>query len=292
MTVIFHIDGGLGKHIMATAVLKVIRKAHPKDKIIVVCAYPDVFKHNPAADEVVRNGEQGPFFKTHILGKTKETQLYYTDPYTHADYILEKDHLLNIWCKQWGLQYEGQQPQIYLSEAEEEYYKPFYNTDKPILLIQPNGGPSGQGFNYAWTRDIPEPTVKKVIKAFEKTHTIVHIKREDQKVYEGTLQAMDGWRSIAVLMQLSDKRLLIDSFGQHLAAAYGLSSVVCWITTKPKQFGYALHKNINSKPFTLKVDFPNNLYQPFSLSQDMSTCPYQKLSDVFNDQEIIKALKA
>ena len=86
--------------------------------------------------------------------------------------------------------------------------------------------------------------------------------------------------------------MLIDSFGQHLAAAYGLKSTVCWITTKPEQFGYNLHTNIKSKPFTLKVDFPNNLYQPFGLSQDMTTCPYAKLSDIFNDKEIIKSLKA
>ena len=291
MTVIFHIEGGLGKHIMATAVLKVIRKAHPNDTIHVVCAYPDVFKHNPAADHVHQNGQQGPFYKDHILGKEKDCKIYYTDPYTHSDFILEQDHIIRIWCKQWGLEYQGEVPQIYLTQSEIDYFAPFYNTGKPILAIQPNGGAQNQGFNYSWTRDIPESTVLRVIKEFKDTHSIVHIKRKDQKEYPDTLHALDGFRSIAILLQLADKRLLIDSFAQHIAAAYGKPSTVCWVTTSPNVFGYGLHTNIGANPPNLKLDFPNNLYQPFALAQDISSCPYQNLQDIFDDEAIIKSLK-
>lgn len=291
MTVIFHIDGGLGKHIMATALLKVIKKHHPKDKVHVVCAYPDVFKHNPLVEKVHQNGNHGSFYQTYIKGREKSTKIYYSDPYTHSDFILEQDHLFNIWAKQWGLKYEGERPQIYLTQSEIDYFTPFYQTDKPILAIQPNGGPQNQGFNYAWTRDIPEPTILKVIEEFKDTHTIVHIKRQDQKTYPNTLQALDGFRSIAVLLQLADKRLLIDSFSQHLAAAFNLKSTVCWVTTKPEVFGYDFNNNIKANPFDLKVDFPNNLYQPFSLAQDISSCPYSSLDKVFDDNAIIKSLK-
>jgi ADP-heptose:LPS heptosyltransferase len=291
MTVIFHIEGGLGKHIMATALLKVIRKYHPKDTIHVVCSYPDVFKHNPAVDHVHLNGQQGAFYKQYIRGKESDCKIYFADPYTQSDFILEQDHLFDIWAKQWGMQYDGESPQIYLTQSEIDYFSPFYQTEKPILAIQPNGGPQNQGFNYSWTRDIPEPTVLKVIEEFESTHTIVHIKREDQKKYPNSLHALDGFRSISILLQLADKRMLIDSFAQHLATAFNLPSTVCWVTTKPEVFGYELHNNIKANKFTLPVDFPNNLYQPFALSQDISSCPYQKLEDVFNVDEIIKSLK-
>jgi len=291
MTVIFHIEGGLGKHIMATAILKVIKKHHPNDTIHVVCAYPDVFKHNPAADQVHQNGQHGAFYRNYIKGKESKTKIYFADPYTQSDFILEQDHLLNIWANQWGLEYTGETPQIYLTKSEIEYFSPFYNTDKPILAIQTNGGPQNQGFNYSWTRDIPEPAVLKIIEEFKATHSIVHIKREDQKKYPDTLHALDGFRSIAILLQLADKRLLIDSFAQHLAAAYQLSSTVCWVTTKPEVYGYEMHDNIKANDFTLSVDFLNNLYQPFGLSQDITTCPYQKLEDVFDVDKIIKSLK-
>lgn len=291
MTVIFHIEGGLGKHIMATALLKVIRKYHPKDTIHVVCSYPDVFKNNPSADHIHLNGQQGPFYKTYIKGNETNSKIYYSDPYTHSDFILEQDHLYNIWAKQWGLEYNGEKPQIYLTQSEVDYFTPFYRTDKPILVIQPNGGPTGQGYNYSWTRDMPEQAVLKVIDAFKDTHTIVHIKRDDQKKYPNTLHALDGFRSIAILLQLADKRLLIDSFAQHLAAAYQLPSTVCWVTTKPEVFGYELHTNIKAKPFTMKVDYPNNLYQPFNLAQDITTCPYRSTNDIFNANKIIQSLK-
>ena len=291
MTVIFHVEGGLGKHIIATALLKVIRKNHPNDTIHIICAYPDVFKHNPAVDHVHLNGQQGAFYKQYIRGKESDCKIYFADPYTQSDFILEQDHLLNIWAKQWGMEYQGETPQIYLTQSEVDYFKPFYQTEKPILAIQPNGGPQNQGFNYSWTRDIPEPTVLKVIEEFESTHTIVHIKREDQKKYPNSLHALDGFRSISILLQLADKRMLIDSFAQHLATAFNLPSTVCWVTTKPEVFGYELHNNIKANKFTLPVGFPNNLYQPFALSQDISSCPYQKLEDVFNVDEIIKSLK-
>lgn len=290
MTVIFHIDGGLGKHIMATAILKVIRKKHPDSTIHVVCNYTEVFKHNPLVNHIHKNGEHGPFYKTYIKGRESNCKIYYSDPYTHSDFILEQEHLYKVWAKQWDLDYNGETPQLYLTESEIEYFSPFYRTDKPILAIHTNGGPSTQTYDYSWTRDIPEPTVKKVIEHFKDTHTIVHIKREGQKSYENTLSALDGFRSIAILLQLADRRLLIDSFAQHLSAAFKLPSTVCWISTKPEVYGYEMHSNIKANEFDLEIDFPNNLYQPFNLSQDITTCPYSKLDNVFNINKIIKSL--
>ena len=223
--------------------------------------------------------------------KESKIKIYFADPYTQSDFILEQDHLLSIWAKQWGMKYEGETPQIYLTQSEIDYFKPFYDTDKPILAIQPNGGPSNQGYNYSWTRDIPETTVLKIIEEFKSSHSIVHIKRDDQKKYPDTLHALDGFRSIAILLQLSNKRLLIDSFSQHLAAAYNLKSTVCWVTTKPEVFGYGMHDNIKANNFTLPLEFPNNLYQPFALSQDITSCPYSKMEDIFDVDKIIKSLK-
>mgnify|MGYP003150162554 CR=1 FL=1 len=291
MKVIFHIDGGLGKHIMSTAILKVIYKKFPESKIDVVCSYPDVFKHNPLVNSVSLNGQHGAFYETHIKDNKNEVKLFYTDPYTHSDFILEQDHLYNIWAKQWGLEYDGETPQIYLTESEIEYFKPFYKTPKPILAIQPNGGPPNLGYNYSWTRDIPEPIMLKIIEEFKNQYSIVHIKRDDQKTYPDTLHALDNFRSIAILLQLSSKRLLIDSFTQHLSAAYSLPSTVCWITTKPECYGYEMHDNILANEFTLPIHFPNNLYQPFNLAQDITSCPYKNLNEVFDVDKIINSIK-
>ena len=43
---IFHIEGGIGKHVASTAVVKAYKKQNPDRKIIVVCAWPEVFLNN------------------------------------------------------------------------------------------------------------------------------------------------------------------------------------------------------------------------------------------------------
>jgi len=50
MNIIFEINGGIGKNIMATAVCKAIKTQYPNDKLIVVTAYNDVFIYNPNVD--------------------------------------------------------------------------------------------------------------------------------------------------------------------------------------------------------------------------------------------------
>ena len=288
MNIIFQIDGGLGKSIMATAVVKVIRKRYKNAHIVVVTAYPDVFLNNPHINECFRVEQMNGAYLKYI--KDQDCKIFVEDPYRNSSFLTDKEHLLKTWCKIYGLSYNHEQPEIYLTEPEKDYYAPFYKTDKPIMAIQPNGGPAQQGYKYAWTRDIPEITVNSLIQHYKNDYTIVHIKRQDQYEYADTLAALDGYRSIAILIDLSAKRLFMDSFGQHLAAAMGKKSTVCWVTTKPKVFGYTLHDNILAKPFTKETLVQNAMYQPFGLSEDISTIPYNGLEEVFDINQIVKSI--
>ena len=288
MNVIFQIDGGLGKSIMATAIVKVIRKRYKNAHIIVATAYPDVFLNNPHINECFRIEQMGGAYLKYV--KDQDCKIFAEDPYHNSSFLTEKEHLYKTWCKIYGLHYNNEQPELYLTQPEIEYFKPFYNTEKPIMVIQPNGGPQGQGFQYSWTRDIPEPTANEIIQHYKEDYTIVHIKREDQYKYPDTLQALDGFRSIAILLQLSKKSLLIDSFGQHLAAAIGVKSTVCWVTTKPKVFGYKLHDNVQANSFTKEPQIQNSIYQPFNLAQDVSSIPYNDLREVFDTNKIIESI--
>jgi len=288
MNIIFQVDGGLGKSIMATAMVKVLRKRYKNAHIVVVSAYPDVFLNNPNINECFRIDQMNGAYLKYV--KDKDCKIFSEDPYRHTLFLTEKEHLFKIWCKMYGLHYNNEQPEIYLSQPEIDYYKPFYNVEKPIMAIQPNGGPPGQGFQYSWTRDIPMPNILEIIEHYKEDYTIVHIKRDDQQKYPDTLHALDGFRSIAILLQLSKKRLLIDSFGQHLAAAVGVKSTVCWISTKPKIFGYKLHDNIQANSFTKEPQVQNAIYQPFNLAQDISSIPYNDLKEVFNTNKIIESI--
>jgi ADP-heptose:LPS heptosyltransferase len=287
--VVFQIDGGLGKSIMATAILKAIKKEYKKANIIVISAYPDVFIGNPNVNKVLHQQQAVGIYKTYI--QNKNTKVFITDPYSTSDFITESNHLLKIWCELYGLNYNGELPEIFLSKGEKEYFAPFYRLDKPIMAIQPNGGAEGQPLKYSWTRDIPLSVVNQVVDYFKNDYAILHIKRDDQLVYENTIGALDNWRSIAIMLTLSVKRLLIDSSSMHVASALNLPSVVGWIGTNPFVFGYDLHTNIIANDPTKEVNVESNSYTKHLLFEDLATLPYNDFSEIFDTQRIINALK-
>jgi ADP-heptose:LPS heptosyltransferase len=289
MNVIFNIEGGLGKSIMATAVLKAIKKQYKKANIIVITAYPDVFIANPNVNKVLNGSQLSGIYAQNIMNK--ECKVFISDPYHTSDFITESKHLIQIWCEMYGLEYDGEMPELFLLKAEKEYFEPFYRLDKPILAIQPNGGAIGQPLKYSWTRDIPAPIVEEVIEQFKNEYAILHIKREDQIIYPNTLQALDTFRSIAVALSLSQKRLLIDSSSLHIATALNLPSVVTWVGTNPNVFGYNMHKNIMANQPTREPDMNHSHFQKYLLFQDISTIPYNDLNEVFDKKLIINSLK-
>ena len=288
MNIIFGITGGLGKNILATAVLKAIKKTYSKANIIVTTSYPDVFINNPNVNRVIIHESVINLYNNFI--NNKEAKIFITDPYSTSDYITESNHLINIWCNLCGVEYNGEKPELFLSKGEKDYFTPFYKMDKPILAIQPNGGAIDQPLKYSWTRDIPAGIVNDVVNYFKKDYAIVHIKREDQLIYENTIGALDSFRSIAVMLTLSEKRLLIDSSAMHMSAALNLPSVVTWVGTSPTVFGYTNNINITANKPDLKLNVDSYYLQKYALFEDISRCPYSDLNKIFNSEEIIKAL--
>jgi ADP-heptose:LPS heptosyltransferase len=290
MNIIFSIEGGLGKSIMATAVLKAIKKQYKKANILVSTPYPDVFINNPNVNKIIKHDNSSGIYKNYV--QNKEAKVFVADPYSTSDYITESKHLIQIWCEMFGVEYNGEMPELFLSKAEKQYFEPFYKLDKPILAIQPNGGAVNQPVKYSWVRDIPSPIMSEIINTFKNDYSIVHIKRDDQIMYDNTIGALDGFRSIAVLLSLADKRLLIDSSAMHIATALNLKSVVTWVGTNPKVFGYDMHTNIMHEPFTKELDLNHSYYQKLPLFEDISKIPYNDLNEIFNVNLIIEKLKA
>jgi hypothetical protein len=290
MNIIFSIDGGLGKSIIATAVLKAIKKQYKKANILVSTGYPDVFINNPNVNRIITHANNSGIYKDFI--QNKDAKVFISDPYSTSDYITESKHLIQIWCEMFGIEYNGEMPELFLSKAEKQYFEPFYRLDKPILAIQPNGGAINQPLKYSWVRDIPAPIVEQVIEHYKNDYSIVHIKREDQIMYENTIGALDSFRSIAIMLTMSEKRLLIDSSAMHIATALNLPSVVAWIGTSEKVFGYDMHTNIIANTPPKEYNLDHSYYQRMPLFEDISKIPYNDLNEVFDVNEIIKLIKA
>lgn len=287
MNIIFQISGGIGKVVAATAVCKSIKVKYPDSKLIVISGYPDVFINNPNVYRSFAFGQQQYFHEEYIANK--EFKLFAHDPYLVTEHLTCEEHLIETWCKIHDLPFIQKQGEIFLTKREIDFYSNKYIADKPILLLQTNGG-GDQTLKYSWARDIPFTIVTDVIKHFKDDYTIVHIRREDQIQYEHTLTVTDNFRSLVVLISLSTKRLLMDSFAQHVAAALNLPSTVLWIVNNPKVFGYDIHTNIIANPETKKADLRASYLTKYNIGGDLIEFPYNNESEIFNIDEVINKL--
>ena len=92
MNIIFSIEGGIGKSVIATAVLKAMRKQYNKAYIIVVTAYPDVFINNPNVNKTITHSQLNGVYSNYIMDKNCKVVVTY--PYTSLDFITQKQHLV------------------------------------------------------------------------------------------------------------------------------------------------------------------------------------------------------
>jgi hypothetical protein len=168
-----------------------------------------------------------------------------------------------------------------LTQREIDFYSQKYISDKPIFLLQTNGG-GDSNIKYSWARDIPHNIVRDIIEQFRADYNMVHIRRDDQINYEHAIGVSDNFRSLVVLISLSDKRLLMDSFAQHVAAALNLPSVVLWVVNSPKVFGYDIHTNIIAEPETKKPDIRAAYLNKYNIGGELVEFPYNNEMEIFN----------
>jgi len=287
-SIILQINGGIGKCILATSVCQAIKTQYSDRELIVISGYPEVFLNNPNVKKSFSFGNVAYFYQDYIEGK--DTMLFLHDPYLTTDYIKESKHLIQIWCDMLNIKYNGEQPQLFLTQREIETFQRQVNLDKPIMIIQTNGG-ADQNRKYSWARDLSISTTNKVIEHFKDEYAILHVRRDDQLGFNHTIKLSGSLREILAISLLSQKRLLIDSFMQHSMAALNLPSSVCWIVNKPEVLGYKLHNNIIANPYTTTPELRNSVFAKFNIGGEPLEFPYNSEDEIFNVDTIIDSLE-
>lgn len=279
---IWHIQGGLGKNIAGTALIKTIKETYPDRKLIMVTSWPEVYLNNKDVDRVFQLGQAPYFYQDYIEGK--DVIISKHEPYHQTAHITKEKHLLENWCDLMNIKYTGQTPVI-LPNYPQGMLLGLWQRSKPIMVIQTGGGPmEGQKYSYSWTRDIPIEVAQQIADKFSKDYHIIQITRPDGYQING-VERMDQKMSNMELFSLlvaSKKRVLIDSSLQHAAAALNLKSTVLWVGTSPKVFGYKLHNNVEANlpkranqligSYTFDYQFENNIHE----------CPYMNVGEIFN----------
>jgi hypothetical protein len=280
--IVFQISGGIGKNVIATAVVRAMNMQYPDRKIVILTAHPDVWINNPRVYRVIQFGQTAYFYDDYI--KDKDTLIFNHDPYGSPDAIYRKKHLSQIWCELYNIEFHGEKPEMFFTVLERDHVESFLNKTRPILIIQPFGGAQTNN-KYSWMRDIPPALAQRIVDEFKNTHRVIQIKREDQIGLNGVEYLSNSPRILALALMFSDKRILIDSYMQHAAAALGLPSYVFWIGNSPTTFGYQIHKNITTN---FEVGSTrNSLYDPFDITGDpiqLATAP----NNLFDTDAVLK----
>jgi len=287
---IFHVDGGCGKNIAATAVCKSIKAAYPDRKLIVVTAYPEVFLHNPIIHRVYKFGNLPYFYDDYIEGKN--SKVFRMEPYHSEDLLYKRKHLIEIWCDVLNIPCVDLQPEIYLTNRELTFCNNALQKRGPVLFVQTSGGAEQQTHAYSWSRDLPPVFAQEIVNSvkgnFDK---IIHLRREKQPALENTIPLTDNFRNIFCYIALSDKFLGIDSVTQHAAAAFKKKATVGWVSNSPVVFGYNIHDNIvasGSEIYRHKID--SYLESDDWTGGRLHECPYADISKIFDKDEFIESL--
>ena len=292
--IVFHVEGGLGKNIAGTAVIKAIKEAHKDRKIIVTASWPEVYLNNPNIERVYRAGNTSYFYDNYI--KDKDTIVYRKEPYFENDHIMRKTPLMVTWFNMYGLKYDSKKHQPYLPmNMIQSGNITRWKRNKPTMLLHTNGGPfnkDSQPHSYAWTRDMPIHTAQNIVQEYKKDYHIFQLCRENSTQIPGTEvvnKPMTNYDLFSLLCSVK-KRVLIDSCLQHAAAAYNLSSTVLWVGTSPDMFGYDLHDNISARePSNIVKNVDAYLFD-YDFNGIPHQCPYPDKTKIFDLEEIYESI--
>jgi len=286
---IFHIEGGLGKHVAATAVAKCIKNNHPDRELIVVCAYPEIFLNLPFIDRVYRIGVSPYFYQDFI--EDKDSLIFKHEPYFTSGHIHKEKNLIENWCQVYNLEYQGEKPELLFNVRQKQIGFNKWKREKPVLVIQTNGGPlQKQPYPYSWTRDIPYDIAQSLVDALSSQYHIIQICRDPKNVLKGVESVNESMSNMELmsLLLFSEKRILIDSCLQHGAAALDLPSTVLWVGTNPEVFGYELHDNIKATiPNVVKL--PDSYLFDYNFNGVSHECPLMD-TNIFDVNEILNSV--
>jgi hypothetical protein len=284
-SIIFHVNGGIGKCVASTAIIRAMKKVYDSIPIIVVCGYPDVFKNNPNVEQVYHFNELSHFYENHVF--RKNPWVIKKEPYEEFGYYGHKNHLISVWCDSLGFEWDGSPGDIFLSEFEINEGKKFVASKvKPVMLLQTHGGMSsfdGKPIPKGQVRDMPLPLAQAIVDKFKNEYHIIHIKSSNQPKLEGVEDGTYNFRYLAPLVKASDKIICIDSVVEHLSAALGKSATVLWGGTNPSNLGYDIHTNI----FKSNVCKTPHCSRPYGWLYDNGfTCPVNEACMNFSLEEV------
>jgi len=300
-------EGGLGKVISSTAVIRALKKQYPDKKIYVVSGFPEVFMYNPHVYRTY-NFNNPLYLYDDLINE--DTHVVSVEPYKDYDYINGNSHLIESWCKLLDIPCDGLNPDLFFIEQEldaasmriTELKKEYNASHKKVLLLQWIGGkipekPDPQYVKGAlasmYIRHIPEPVINEIVQKIKDKYLILNFAHAHFPDIKDTVRCFHKLRETLALLSQGDSFIGIDSFVMHACASPQLnkSGIVCWAGTNPKKLGYDIHINLEKKVCSTPQCHRPNSYL-FDIGQDGKpwSCPYGELCTKYTSEEILTEL--
>ncbi len=304
--IIFVSEGGIGKTIASTAVVKRIAEEYPDKRVIVVTGYPDIFLYNPHVYKVFNFNNPLYFYDDYI---TPESYVVKVEPYTSYDYMFENKHLIDVWCEMLGIERNGAMPELFFMDNELDAAKAYVekitmNHKNQFVMLQWIGGlvpqakDDGAVFDSVMRmhrRSLSKSVAQKLTnKLISRGYTVGVVQHENFPNIEGAERLFfpnTPVRGVIALLKFAEGFIGIDSFLQHAGAAFGKKGVVVWGGTHPKRLGYDSHKNI-VKDGACKSPHchrPDSYVFDANPNTGIWNCPFNTACLKFDADEIVSA---
>jgi hypothetical protein len=303
--IIFIADGGIGKVIASTAVVRRISELYPDKRIIVVTGYPDIYLYNTRVYKTFNFGNPLYFYDDYVNSKSFVVKV---EPYTDYGYMFENKHIINAWCDMIGIDRAGAMPELHFLDNEIEAAK-FYvdkitgNGKKQFVMLQWTGGiipnvkdnlsyvdAQARMHRRALSRSVAQKLVNKLVSRDFVVGVVQHENHPDIQGAERLFFSNSPVRGVIALLKHSAGFIGIDSFLHHAAAALDVLGVVVWGGTSPDKLGYAQQHNLVRKvcptPFCHRPD--SYVFDSSSIGA-VWNCPYNTKCLEYDADEIVTA---
>jgi hypothetical protein len=298
-------EGGVGKVICSTAVVKRLAEEFPEKKIIVITGYPDIFLYNPNVYKCFNFGNPLYFYDDYV---NPESFVIKVEPYTEYGYMFQSKHIIDTWCEMIGIERKGAMPEMFFMDNELGSSKAYVDKitnggKKKFIMLQWIGGLIPQAkdeialidaLGRMHRRSLSKPTAQKLAnKLIARDYVVGVVQHENFPELDGTTKLFfpnAPVRGVIALLKHAEGFIGIDSFLHHASLIFNKKGVVVWGGTNPKKLGYDCHTNLTKEvcktPFCHRPD--SYVFDSTSIGS-IWNCPYNTKCLNYDADEIIKA---
>jgi len=290
--IVFFCEGGIGKNIAGTAVVRAIKKQFPDKKITVVAGCPDIFMNNLNVRKIF-NFNNALHFYNDLIDQNDDIYIMKVESYLHTDYLTKQKHVVECWCEMLGVEWDGNEPDLFFTpndiDAAKIYIDEFTNKGKKKFAMfqwiggkvpnQPDNTKEMKAFlAEMYRRAIPQKHAQEIANLLMEKYNckVGLIQHQNFPVLDKCERICFPIRATISLLYNADYFIGIDSLLQHAAASKQINKrgIVIWGGTSPICLGYPLHKNLQIKACTTpECHRPNSYLLDMQVNGQMWDCP-------------------